>query len=210
MSAPQVSAAIDQARIVPVVVIEDSADAANVATALLAGGIACAEITLRTEAALDAIAAASAVPGFTVGAGTVLTPAQVDQCVEAGARFIVSPGLDEEVLARAAERGVLAIPGVASATEIQRAMKLGLTRLKLFPAGALGGLEVLSAFAGPFPGVRFLPSGGVGSANAGSYIAAPNVFAISGSWMVRADLISAGNFAEIERLSAQASKLVSA
>lgn len=208
MTAREVIGAIDRTRLVPVVVLDDASDAADVAKALLAGGITCAEITLRTPAAVDAIAAAAKVPGFNVGAGTVLTAEQVDQCVEAGAQFIVSPGIDDEVIARAAERGIPAIPGVATGTEIQRAVKLGLSRLKLFPAGPMGGPDILSAFAGPFPNVSFLPSGGIGAGNAGTYLAAPNVFAISGSWMVRPDLIRAKDFGEIERLSAQAAKLV--
>lgn len=208
MTALEVIGAIDQTRLVPVVVLDDASDAADVAKALLAGGITCAEITLRTPAAVDAIAAAAKVPGFIVGAGTVLTAEQVDQCVEAGAQFIVSPGIDDEVIARAAERAVTAIPGVATGTEVQRAVKFGLSRLKLFPAGPMGGPDILSAFAGPFPNVSFLPSGGIGAGNAGTYLAAPNVFAISGSWMVRPDLIRAKDFGEIERLSAQAAKLV--
>ncbi|WP_457949740.1 bifunctional 4-hydroxy-2-oxoglutarate aldolase/2-dehydro-3-deoxy-phosphogluconate aldolase [Pseudarthrobacter sp. alpha12b] len=199
---------IDRTRLVPVVVIDDASDAAEVAKALLAGGIICAEFTLRTPTAVDAIAAAAKVPGFTVGAGTVLTAEQVDKCVDAGAQFIVSPGIDDEVIARAAERAVPAIPGVATATEIQRAMNLGLSRLKLFPAGPLGGPDILSAYAGPFPNVSFLPSGGISAGNAGTYLGAPNVFAISGSWMVRPDLIRARDFGEIERLSTQAAKLV--
>ncbi|RXZ37623.1 keto-deoxy-phosphogluconate aldolase, partial [Agromyces binzhouensis] len=120
------------------------------------------------------------------------------------ARFVVSPGLADDVVERALARGVDVVPGVATATEVQRAVRLGLSRLKLFPAGQLGGLGLIRALAGPFPDVRFLPSGGVNSANAADYLADPNVFAVSGSWMATRDLIAAGDVAAIERLSREA------
>jgi 2-dehydro-3-deoxyphosphogluconate aldolase/(4S)-4-hydroxy-2-oxoglutarate aldolase len=188
-------------RFVPVIVLDDGQQAAPLADALLRGGIGCAEITLRTDAGLAAIAAASTVPDFIVGAGTVLTADDVDRVVEAGARFVVSPGLAEDVVERSIELGVDVIPGVATATEVQRALRLGLSRLKLFPAGQLGGMAAVRAFAGPFPDVRFLPSGGVTAGNAAEYLASPSVFAVSGSWMATRDLIAEGDFAEIERLS---------
>lgn len=188
-------------RFVPVIVIDDAAQAAPLAEALLRGGIGCAEITLRTDAGFAAIAAASAVPDFVVGAGTVLEPDDVDRAVEAGARFVVSPGLAEDVVERSIALGVDVIPGVATATEVHRALRLGLSRLKLFPAGPLGGVAAVNALAGPFPEVRFLPSGGVTAENAGTYLASPSVFAVSGSWMARRDLIASGDFGAIERLS---------
>ena len=188
-------------RFVPVIVLDDARQAVPLTEALLRGGIGCAEITLRTDAGPAAIAAASAVPDFIVGAGTVLTPDDVDRVVEAGARFVVSPGLDDDVVARSIELGVEVIPGVATATEVQRALRLGLSRLKLFPAGPLGGMAAVRALAGPFPDVRFLPSGGVTAENAGEYLASPSVFAVSGSWMATRDLIAAGDFETIERLS---------
>ena len=188
-------------RFVPVIVLDDARQAVPLAEALLRGGISCAEITLRTDAGPAAIAAASAVADFIVGAGTVLTPDDVDRVVDAGARFVVSPGLAEDVVERAIEHGLEVIPGVATATEVQRALRLGLSRLKLFPAGPLGGIAAVRALAGPFPDVRFLPSGGVTAENAGEYLASPSVFAVSGSWMATRDLIAAGDFAAIERLS---------
>lgn len=187
-------------RFVPVIVLDDARRAVPLAEALLRGGIGCAEITLRTDAGPAAIAAASAVADFIVGAGTVLTPDDVDRVVDAGARFVVSPGLAEDVVERAIEHGLEVIPGVATATEVQRALRLGLSRLKLFPAGPLGGIAAVRALAGPFPDVRFLPSGGVTAENAGEYLASPSVFAVSGSWMATRDLIAAGDFAAIERL----------
>jgi len=196
------------ARIVPVVVIDEAAQAMDVATALLDGGITCAEITLRTPAGVAALAAISALDGFTVGAGTVLTPAQVDECVDAGARFIVSPGLDEQVVARALELGVAVIPGVATATEIQRALRVGVDHVKFFPANHLGGLPAIDALSAPFPGVRFMPSGGVGEANALDYLGHPAVFAIGGSWMVGRSAIAAGDFEGIRAASAAATALI--
>lgn len=194
-------------RFVPVIVIDDARQAAPLAEALLRGGIGCAEITLRTDAGFTAIAAASAVPDFIVGAGTVLTPDEVDRVVEAGARFVVSPGLAEDVVERSIALGIEVIPGVATATEVQRALRLGLSRLKLFPAGPLGGMAAVRALAGPFPDVRFLPSGGVTAENAGEYLSSPSVFAVSGSWMATRDLIAAGDFAAIERLSRECAAL---
>jgi 2-dehydro-3-deoxyphosphogluconate aldolase/(4S)-4-hydroxy-2-oxoglutarate aldolase len=196
-------------RLVPVVVIDDAAAATDLADALAGGGITCAEITLRTPAGIDAIRAVAGRPDFVVGAGTVLTPDQVDAAVDAGAAFLVSPGLDDEVLARAAERGIPIVPGVATATEIQRALRHGLRHVKLFPAGALGGLGAVRAFAGPFPDVRFLPSGGVSIDNAAAYLDHPSVFAVSGSWMVPSAAIAAGDFDTVRRLSAESTMLTS-
>jgi 2-dehydro-3-deoxyphosphogluconate aldolase/(4S)-4-hydroxy-2-oxoglutarate aldolase len=199
---------LDGERFVPVIVLDDPARAMPLAEALRRGGIGCAEITLRTAAGLDAIAAIRELPDFTVGAGTVLTPDDVDRVADAGARFVVSPGLAEDVVARALERGLDVVPGVATATEVQRAVRLGLDHLKLFPAGPLGGLGMIGALAGPFPDVRFLPSGGVSAANAADYLASPHVFAVSGSWMATRELIAAGDFAAVERLSRAAVEAV--
>ncbi|WP_353807572.1 bifunctional 4-hydroxy-2-oxoglutarate aldolase/2-dehydro-3-deoxy-phosphogluconate aldolase [Agromyces sp. SYSU T00194] len=203
---------LDGVGIVPVVVIDDAARAPGLVAALAEGGIRCAEITMRTDAGIDAMREASAAlpEGFLVGAGTVLTGADVERAVDAGARFIVSPGLDDEVLARCASLDVPVVPGVATATEVQRALRAGLDRLKLFPAGVLGGLAMISALAGPFPQVRFLPSGGVGPANAAEYAASPHVFAVSGSWMAPRELIAAGDWDEITRRSRAAMELVGA
>lgn len=182
-------ALLERVRVLPVIALEDASLAGPLAEALLAGGLPIAEITLRTPAAVEAIAAAAAVPGFTVAAGTVLTPAQVDACVDAGAQAIVSPGIDDAVIARSRERGVAVVPGVASATEIQRALAAGCTDLKLFPAGLLGGPDLIRTLGAPFPQIRFVPSGGVSAGTAPDYARLPNVFAVSGSWMVPADAV---------------------
>ncbi|MET3805994.1 2-dehydro-3-deoxyphosphogluconate aldolase/(4S)-4-hydroxy-2-oxoglutarate aldolase [Nakamurella sp. UYEF19] len=199
---------LETARIVPVVVIDDAGMAADVADALVAGGIHCAEITLRTSAGLASMAAISGRDDFTLGAGTVLTPEQVDACADAGAEFIVSPGFDESVVRRAQERGIVALPGIATATELQWALRAGLDAVKFFPADRLGGLAGISALAAPFPAVRFLPSGGVGVGNVVDYLAHPSVFAVGGSWMVPRAAIADRDFALIARLSAEAATLV--
>lgn len=192
------------ARIVPVVVLQDAASAGPLADALVAGGIRCAEITLRTAAGLDAIGALRDRRDIVVGAGTVLSPEQVDDVADAGARFAVSPGFDPRVLERCLARGLPLVPGVATATEIQQALGRGLRHLKLFPAKQIGGLDAIRAFAGPFPDAYFMPSGGVSSANASDYLANPAVFAVSGSWMVPTDALEAGDFSLIEELSRRA------
>ena len=196
--------ALGENRIVPVVVIDDAGAAPDLADALAGGGIRCAEITLRTPAGLGAIRAVAGRSDFVVGAGTVLTADQVDAAADAGAQFLVSPGLDDAVIARADERGVPLVPGVATATEIQRALGHGIRHLKLFPANLVGGLPAVRAFAGPFPDVRFLPSGGVSVDNAAEYLASPSVFAVSGSWMVPPASIASGDFEAVQRLSAAA------
>jgi len=188
-------------RMVPVVVIDDAAVARPMAEALMAGGITCAEITLRTPAGIEAIRAAAQVDGFLVGAGTVLTAQQVDDCGDAGARFIVSPGLDRDVVARAGAKGITAIPGVATATELQQALQLGLSVLKVFPAASLGGPAFLNALSGPFPDVRFVPSGGISLESAPGYLAVPSVAAISGSWLTPQTALLDHDFATIERLA---------
>jgi 2-dehydro-3-deoxyphosphogluconate aldolase / (4S)-4-hydroxy-2-oxoglutarate aldolase len=208
MSGESVLERLERSRIVPVVVIDDAAKAPEVAAALAAGGIHCAEITLRTAAGIASLAAIAGTPDFVLGAGTVLTPEQVDQCVDAGAEFIVSPGFDDDVVARAQERGVLALPGIATATEIQRALRAGLTEVKFFPADRLGGLATIAALAAPFPGLRFMPSGGVSPTNAVEYLAHPAIFAIGGSWMVSRQAIAAGDFDTLRRLSTEAISLV--
>jgi 2-dehydro-3-deoxyphosphogluconate aldolase/(4S)-4-hydroxy-2-oxoglutarate aldolase len=190
--------------IVPVVVIDDAGHTPDLVAALVTGGIHCAEITLRTPAGLAAIAAAAGVDGFRVGAGTVLSIGDLEKTVDAGARFIVSPGFDDELVARALELGVDVLPGTATATEVQRAMKAGVGTVKFFPADRLGGLATIAALAAPFPHMSFIPSGGVAAANAAEYLAHPAVPAVSGSWMAGRELIAAGDFAAIERLSREA------
>lgn len=191
-------------RIVPVVTIDDAADTAPLVDALCQGGLAGGEITLRTPAALEAIAIAGSHPEFCAGAGTVLSVADVDAALAAGARFIVSPGFDVEVVRHCMEQGVDVIPGVATASEIQAAMKIGLDLLKFFPAEALGGLRTLKAFCAVYRNVRFMPTGGISPLNLEDYLKLRQVLACGGSWMVQRTLIAAGDWNGIAELTRQA------
>jgi 2-dehydro-3-deoxyphosphogluconate aldolase/(4S)-4-hydroxy-2-oxoglutarate aldolase len=190
-------------RVIPVIVIDDAARALDLARALTAGGIPCAEVTLRTPAALDALRAMAQLDGFTVGAGTVRSATELEAAVDAGASFAVSPGLDEDVLRLADTHGIGMLPGIATATELQHALRLGVRTVKFFPADRLGGLDGICALAAPFPEVGFVPSGGVTAASAPEYLAHPSVPAVSGSWMASRRLIADGDFAAIERLAAE-------
>ena len=205
-----VLARLSAARLVPVVVLDDAADADPLASALVAGGLPVAEVTFRTAAAEDSIRAMSARGDMLVGAGTVLTPQQVDLAVAAGASYIVSPGLSKAVVERCQEHGVLALPGAVTATEVQAALELGLTTVKFFPAGTSGGAPAIAALAAPFGGVRFVPTGGIGPKNLHEYLAIPAVAAVGGSWMVPRASVKAGDFAEITRLTAEAVALLTA
>jgi 2-dehydro-3-deoxyphosphogluconate aldolase/(4S)-4-hydroxy-2-oxoglutarate aldolase len=191
--------AIGEKRVLPVVVLDDVARAEPLAAALARGGLRCAEVTFRTAAAAESIRIMAADPDLLVGAGTVLTPDQVDKAVDAGARFIVSPGFGPAVVRRSEERGVPVFPGVATATEIQMALDAGLSTVKFFPAEQLGGVAMIKALAAPFRAVRFIPTGGVTTANLASYLANPAVLAVGGTWMVAPDLLAAGDWAEVTR-----------
>ncbi|CAN5258002.1 bifunctional 4-hydroxy-2-oxoglutarate aldolase/2-dehydro-3-deoxy-phosphogluconate aldolase [soil metagenome] len=191
-------------RLLPVVVLDDASAADALAGALVEGGLPVAEVTFRTAAAQDSIRVMADRGDVLVGAGTVVTVTQVDQAVAAGARFVVSPGLSRAVVERCQELGVLAVPGVVTATEIQAALELGVTTVKFFPAGTSGGAAAIAALAAPFAGVRFVPTGGVGPANLHEYLALPSVVAVGGSWMVARDRIAAGDFTGITRLTAAA------
>lgn len=186
--------------IVPVVMIESPAAAAPLADALLEGGLPCVEVTLRTPAALEALRVLADRPEILVGAGSVLSAQHARQVIAAGARFVVSPGLSEEVVACCQDLGVPALPGVATATEIMRALAAGVEAVKLFPSGQLGGPAGVRALAAPFPGLWVVPTGGVSQANLAAYLAEPAVLAVGGSWMVDRHLIGAGRFAEITGL----------
>ncbi len=188
---------ISAGRILPVVVLEDAAGAAPLADALLAGGLRCVEVTFRTAAAADAIKAMAERPVLFVGAGTVLTAAQVDQAVAAGARFVVSPGFGPAVVKRCQEVGVPVFPGVATSTEIQMALDAGIETVKFFPAEQLGGVPMVKALSAPFRSVRFIPTGGVNASNVGAYLALPSVAAVGGTWMVAPDLLASGNWSEV-------------
>lgn len=194
-------------RIIPVVVIDDSAAAAPLADALVGAGLHCAEITLRTAAGEEAINIMARQPDLLVGAGTVLDVSQAEHAVEAGARFIVSPGFDEEIVGRCAELSVPALPGTATATEIQRARRAGLRAVKFFPAETLGGVQALDAVAAPFPDMRFVPTGGIGPRNAQAYLARSVVLAVGGSWMVTRQLIANRDWAQVTRLAREAARL---
>lgn len=194
-------------RLVPVVVLDDAARADALAAALVAGGLPVAEVTFRTAAAAAAIRAMADRGDVLVGAGTVLTPAQVDRAVAAGATYVVSPGLSRAVVERCQEHDVLALPGAVTATEVQAALELGLDAVKFFPAGAAGGAPAIRALSAPFPDMRFVPTGGVGPANLADYLAVDAVAAVGGSWMAPRDLIAAGSFTEITRRTAAAVEL---
>jgi 2-dehydro-3-deoxyphosphogluconate aldolase/(4S)-4-hydroxy-2-oxoglutarate aldolase len=200
--------AIARARVVPVVVVDDAEQGVLVASALRDGGLPVAEVTFRTAGARAAIEAiAREVPDVLVGAGTVVNAGQVDEAVEAGARFLVSPGLSAAVVRRAQEVGVPVLPGVATPSDVIAALDLGLDAVKLFPANVVGGPAAVKAFSAPFPGLRFVPTGGVSAANLLDYLALPSVLAAGGSWMVDAALVRAGDTAEITRRTREAVEL---
>jgi 2-dehydro-3-deoxyphosphogluconate aldolase/(4S)-4-hydroxy-2-oxoglutarate aldolase len=190
--------------LVPVVVLREAGDAGLLAEALVAGGLPVAEVTFRTAAAPEAIRVMADRGDVLVGAGTVLTAAQVDQAVAAGARFVVSPGTSRAVLERCAEHGIVALPGAVTATEVQAALELGIDTVKFFPAGTSGGPAAIKALAAPFGGVRFVPTGGVGPANLAEYLAVASVVAVGGSWMVPADRVAAGDRSALVGLIATA------
>jgi 2-dehydro-3-deoxyphosphogluconate aldolase/(4S)-4-hydroxy-2-oxoglutarate aldolase len=190
-------------QIVPVVVLDDATGANELADALVAGGIPCAEITFRTPAGLEALKALRGRTDLLLGAGTVLNATDVDLAADAGAKFIVSPGFGADVVARCRERGITAVPGVSTASELQAAVAAGLRHVKFFPAEQAGGLPMLSALSGPFPEVRFMPSGGLRPDNVNTYLDHPAVFAAGGSWMVPRAALVAGNFQEVARLCAE-------
>ena len=204
---PTVDEVMQIAPVIPVIVVERAADALPLARALVAGGLRALEVTLRTPAALEAIRAMSEVPDAVVGAGTVLDASQFDAAVAAGARFVVSPGFADEVHAAARATRIAWLPGVATATEIMRARGAGLRRLKFFPAESAGGIGALKGFASVFGDVAFCPTGGVSAANAGQYLALPNVRCVGGSWVAPADAVAAGDWSRIERLAEQAGRL---
>ena len=195
--------------VVPVVVLDDAKDAVATAKALLAGGVDVMEITFRTAAAADSIkAVAESCPKMLVGAGTVVT---LDQCKNAlgyGAKFIVSPGFDPEVVSWCVERNVPITPGCVTLTEIMAAMKLGLNVVKFFPAGVYGGLKAMKALSAPFGSVRFIPTGGVDAKNLKEYLEAPFVHAVGGSWLCPKKEIATGNFDAITALCKEASQIV--
>lgn len=190
--------------IVPVVVLEQAAQAEPLAMALVAGGLPVAEVTFRTEAAAEAIAVMSRQADMLVGAGTVLSVEQVDEAVSAGAAFIVSPGWSDAVVAYCQSRGIPVFPGVATASEVQRAWEAGLRTVKFFPAESSGGLAAVRSLAAPYRMMSFIPTGGITAELAVDYLAHPAVHAVGGSWMVPSALVRAGQFEQISTLAAEA------
>lgn len=200
---------LGQIGLIPVIALDRSEDAVPLARALLAGGIACAEITFRTLAAVEAMRQiAASLPDVLLGAGTVLTVQQAAQAVEAGADYIVSPGFDPAVVDWCLEQKVAVLPGVATPTEIIMALNKGLTTLKFFPAEEIGGIRLLKAFSAPYQEVRFVPTGGINASNLAAYLALPNVAACGGSWVASRPMIAQGRFEEITRLAGEARALV--
>ncbi len=194
--------------VVPVVVLEDAEQAVPTAKALLKGGINAMEITFRTSAAKASIAKVAAeVPEMIVGAGTVVNVEQLHDAVEAGAKFVVSPGSDAEVISEAMKLGVPITPGVVTPSEIMMGLKLGVKVFKFFPAESYGGLKTIKALSGPFPQIKFLPTGGINQGNAAEYYKNPKILAVGGSWMVTKDMIAAGDFDGIAEKSAAATAL---
>ncbi|NUS59178.1 MAG: bifunctional 4-hydroxy-2-oxoglutarate aldolase/2-dehydro-3-deoxy-phosphogluconate aldolase [Streptomycetaceae bacterium] len=204
MSGTDLASALDGARLLPVLTVPSTATAGPLADALAAGGARCAEVTFRTAGAEQVLKTMATHGGLVVGAGTVLTPEQAERAVAAGARFVVSPGFDEDVVEKCRELQVPVVPGIATPTELMRALKSGLDTVKLFPAEPLGGLRTLRALAAPFPRVRFVPTGGIDAYRMAAYLADPAVLAVGGSWMATADHLERGDYEEIRRLTADA------
>ncbi|MFD3791513.1 bifunctional 4-hydroxy-2-oxoglutarate aldolase/2-dehydro-3-deoxy-phosphogluconate aldolase [Streptomyces cyaneofuscatus] len=207
-AAPSDTSVLDLAPVVPVVVLHDAADAVPLARALVAGGLPAIEVTLRTAAALESIRAIAAeVPGAVVGAGTVISPQHVRDTVEAGARFLVSPGWTDALLEAMQESGVPFLPGVSTTSEVVALLELGVSDMKFFPAEAAGGTAYLKALSAPLPQARFCPTGGISLASAPTYLALPNVACVGGSWMVPGDAIGAKDWDRVARLAAEAAAL---
>lgn len=197
--------------VVPVVALPDSALALPLAEALLEGGLACVEVTFRTDAAAAALPLIRRrLPELLLGAGTVLTTNQADQAIDAGAQFVVAPGTSVAIVDHVLARGVPMIPGIATPSDIEAAMARGIDLVKFFPAEQFGGVGTIRAFAGPYPRVRYIPTGGISPANLGVYLALPQVVACGGSWMVKAELLAARDFAAVTRMARDAVATVAA
>ncbi|MGW7576934.1 bifunctional 4-hydroxy-2-oxoglutarate aldolase/2-dehydro-3-deoxy-phosphogluconate aldolase [Streptomyces sp. NPDC054765] len=202
------SSVLGLAPVIPVVVLHDPADAVPLARALVAGGLPAIEVTLRTPAALDAIrAVADEVPEAVIGAGTLLTPGQVEAALTAGSRFLVSPGWSPRLLGAMKDSGVPFLPGVSTASEVVTLLDEGLTEMKFFPAEAAGGTGYLASLAAPLPQARFCPTGGIGSASAPAYLALPNVGCVGGTWMLPAEALADKDWTRVRRLAQEAAAL---
>ncbi len=197
--------------IIPVLSIPDPSLAPPVAEALLQGGVSCVEVAFRTAAAAAALLVLrQQYPELFVGAGTVLTSHQADIAMDAGAQFIVAPGTNAGVIDHVVSLGLPMIPGVATPSDVEAVLTHGIALMKFFPAEQFGGLATIRAFAGPYPKVRYVPTGGISPANLGNYLAAPEVVACGGSWIVRPDLVATRDFGAIAELARQAVEIVSA
>lgn len=195
--------------VIPVVVLNDVKDALPLAKALVEGGLPCAEVTFRTEAAEESIRLMhEAYPEMLIAAGTVLTTEQVDRAVAAGASIIVSPGFDPEVVDYCIKKGIEVCPGIVTPSELAQAVKRGLTRVKFFPAEAAGGLAMIKAMTAAYTNVRIMPTGGINAKNISDYLACDKIFCCGGSWMVKGDLIKAGEFDKIKAMTEEAVGLV--
>ena len=199
---------IEELKVVPVVAIESVDDAERLADALTEGGIACAEITLRTEAGLPSITALSKRSDFLVGAGTVNNAEQAASVMDAGAKFIVAPGFNPRTVAWCVENKAPVFPGTSSPTDLEQVLEFGLEVVKFFPAEAMGGVKTLKAFHGPYRSIRFMPTGGVSMSNLKDYLSLPYVIACGGSWMAKSNLIADGRFDEITRLAKETVQMV--
>jgi 2-dehydro-3-deoxyphosphogluconate aldolase/(4S)-4-hydroxy-2-oxoglutarate aldolase len=199
---------LDTAPVIPVVVLDDAESAVPLARALVAGGLPVIEVTLRTEAALEAVRAiADEVPEAVVGAGTILTPEHVRDAVDAGSRFLVSPGWTDRLLTAMREPGVPVLPGVSTASEVVALLERGVREMKFFPAEAAGGAAYLKSLASPLPRARFCPTGGIGEATAPEYLALPNVGCVGGSWMTPPETLRSGEWPRIQALATAAARL---
>ena len=200
---------LEEYGVVPVVVIKDVKDAEPLADALYAGGLSCAEVTFRTDAAEESIRLMSEkYPDMLVGAGTVLTIEQVDRAVGAGAKFIVSPGFDPEIVDYCLEKKIPVFPGCITPSEVAQAVKRGLKVIKFFPAEQAGGVAMIKAMGAPYGMVKFMPTGGISAKNLSEYLSCSNIVCCGGSWMVKGDLIADGKFDEITKLTKEAVELV--
>lgn len=196
---------IQKIGIVPVVVLNDAKDAAPLAKALCDGGLPCAEVTFRTDAAEESIRIMTGeFPDMLVGAGTVLTTEQVDRAVAAGAKFIVSPGLNPRIVKYCIDKGVPITPGCSGPSDVEQALEFGLEVVKFFPAEAAGGLSMIKSMAAPYTTMKFMPTGGVSASNMKSYLDFKKIIAVGGSWMVKGDLVAAGEFDKIRDLTREA------
>ena len=195
--------------VVPVVAIENASDAVGLGDALIEGGLPCAEITFRTAAAASAIRTlCNSHPGILVGAGTILTKSDAETAVDAGASFVVTPGFDGDLVDWCLDQRIPVIPGVMTPTDINAAINRKLNVLKFFPAEAAGGIKTLKAISGPYGNIKFVPTGGITLGNLEEYLSLPNVVACGGSWLVKKDQISSGEFDTIESLVREAVQLV--